>query len=354
MISLTRSYSSLFSSYQRRQTISDLTQQMNAAQHEVSTGMKSDVYKSLGMGAAETLSLRASMAREAAQIDANALLNNRLETTAGALGSIRDSVAEVLELGLANRSAPLGTAAGLQEAARAALESVIAQANGSHAGMPLFAGAEGTSRALQPWNTANPDTGLAPADVLAGILSGGLASGADASARVAEIAAVFDGTATDPATDFEATFYNGSTGATPRLQALVGDDTVLSYGVQANDDAFRDVIRGLSMLASTDAATISDPTAYDTWVGAAVDALSAGTQGLLSAETALGSQMALIEDANQRFADRIDLYNLRILDLEGVDEYEAATRLSNLGTQLQASYAVSAQLSQLSFLNFMP
>ena len=39
--------------------------------------------------------------------------------------------------------------------------------------------------------------------------------------------------------------------------------------------------------------------------------------------------------------------------MEGVDPYEAATRLSALETQLQASYAVTARLSRMSFLNFL-
>ena len=50
---------------------------------------------------------------------------------------------------------------------------------------------------------------------------------------------------------------------------------------------------------------------------------------------------------------RIDIYQSRVLDLEGVDSYEAATRISLLETQLQATYAVTARLSQLSFLNYM-
>ncbi|MFN2307540.1 MAG: flagellin, partial [Paracoccaceae bacterium] len=35
------------------------------------------------------------------------------------------------------------------------------------------------------------------------------------------------------------------------------------------------------------------------------------------------------------------------------DPYEAATRLNQLQTQLEATYAVTARLSKLSFLNFM-
>ena len=61
----------------------------------------------------------------------------------------------------------------------------------------------------------------------------------------------------------------------------------------------------------------------------------------------------LVEDANDRLSAKREILSLHISSLETVDPYEAATRLTSAQTQLQASYAVTARLSELSFLNFM-
>ena len=51
--------------------------------------------------------------------------------------------------------------------------------------------------------------------------------------------------------------------------------------------------------------------------------------------------------------DRVAVYESRVLALESVDPYEAASRVSTLQSQLQASYAVTSRLANLSILNFM-
>ena len=107
------------------------------------------------------------------------------------------------------------------------------------------------------------------------------------------------------------------------------------------------------MIAATDPAEIADPEAYRIWFGAAVNAVSDGISGILDMETRLGTQQQVVEQTLSMQRDRQDLYNGQVLSLEGVDPYEAATRLSSLQTQLEATYAVTSRLSRLSFLNFM-
>ena len=138
-----------------------------------------------------------------------------------------------------------------------------------------------------------------------------------------------------------------------RSQKQIDEGVTLNYGVQANDAAFTDLMRGLTMLAAVDVSQIADPDAYAAYVTEAVDAISVGIGGVLAAETQLGAQQKLVEDTSTALEDVNDIYNSRILALEAVDPYEAATRLSQLETQLQSSYAVTARLMNLSLLNFL-
>ena len=75
--------------------------------------------------------------------------------------------------------------------------------------------------------------------------------------------------------------------------------------------------------------------------------------GLLDSQTQLDAASAQVEASSARLKDREVVYSTRVDALVGVDSYEAATSITALETQLQASYAVTARLSQLSFLNFM-
>ena len=343
--------STLYRTLLQRQTAADINRQLDTASEELSTGVHADIFATLGAGSAEGLGLRASIQLDEAQMQANRMLQSRLEATASALTSIRDSAAGVLDLSVANASAAPGTEEGLQLSARTALNALMSQVNVTYGSAPLFAGTASTSDALQPWEEAN-DSGLAPAAALAQITGGQLTDLADAEAKIAALGAAFADSAADSALNYSETFYNGA-GEADRLQGYLGDGAVMRYGVQANDQAFRDVVQGLAMLSSVDPAGIEDPAAYEAWMAEANTRLSTGLAGLLDAETTLGAQAAQLEARNDQLDARLQVYNSRILDLEGVDSYEAATRVTFLENQLQASYAVTSSLSKLSFLNFM-
>ena len=352
MIYLSKGASTLYSSLLRRNQNAELSNALSRAEQELSTGYKSDIYKSIGLGATEALSLNARLDRDEAQSAANALTLSRIEMTTEALGSMREQVQEALDLAVANSEYSANGVTGVQIAARAALDALIGHSAQAYSGMSLFSGTVNVTSALQPWGRAQSDSGLSPEGVLAGLLSGGLNSAADADAVLAEIDAIFSDTAADPATNYQSLFYNGSVG-NARQRANLGDGVSVAYGVQADDEAFRQVVKGLVLLVAQDPAEIGDGEAYNTWMGAAVKALSGGVTGLLETETQVSTVAARLETENEKIADRAVLYKTRLLELDGVDAYEAASNVTLLQTQLEASYTVTARLSQLSFLNYM-
>jgi flagellar hook-associated protein 3 FlgL len=126
----------------------------------------------------------------------------------------------------------------------------------------------------------------------------------------------------------------------------------MEYGVQANEQAFRDIMMGMSMMASVDAVTITDPEAYKIWMSTAVDLMAKGTGGVTDIESKIGSQQNLIDQTRKAQEVRRDLYESQISDMESADPFEAATRLLQLETQLEATYQVSARMARLSFLNY--
>ena len=353
MISMTRSPGSLQSTMSRTRLIGELDRKLGDAGTEMSTNRKADVYRAIGTRSAEALSLRSNAQRLEGFVLSNELLSYRLESGTKALSEIRGSVGTVLDLAAQTGANGLTQGKELQAAARIAIEQIIGQANRTVQGSALFGGLDSANLTLQPWDQANPRSGLSPADVVAGVYGAGPADAAEAATISARMTQVFTAGGAAPE-DFEQTFYNGSPiSETGRLTARIDADETIEYGVQANDPGMTNILRGLAMLAATDVADIADPGARKAWFDEGLGALSAGSEQLLDAETRMGAQTARVDELRESQALRLNLYRSQTDALEGVDPYEAATRLTQLQTQLEATYAVTARLSKLSFLNYI-
>ena len=82
-------------------------------------------------------------------------------------------------------------------------------------------------------------------------------------------------------------------------------------------------------------------------------AIANGLEGLTDLETVTGLRRGQLEDTINAQQSRAQFLDGERLNLEGVDQYDAATRLTQLQNQLESSFAVTARLSRLSFLNYL-
>ncbi|MFT6676430.1 MAG: flagellar hook-associated protein 3 FlgL [Sulfitobacter sp.] len=342
-----------------RQNVQSTTLALQRAGQEVSTGRKADIYADLGPRSASVMKLRAREADTQTYMQANAVLGSKLEAMLTSVDAVRDRIQSVLEVTLSNATRPQNGAEVLQREARAALESMVATMNTSYNGDHLFSGLNSEAPPLTRWDQTNSGTGLSPADALASIIGTGPTDAASAAAIADQIDQAFaSNDLSDPNRNFEATFYSGTPeldgGGQPSRQVNawvnVGQEVV--YGVRANDEPFREALKGLAMLASTDVSTM-DEAAYGTWMGRVVEALTAGQEGMLDASARIGFNQQIVETTQKQLVDLSLVQRTQISQYETVDPYEAITRMTNLENQLEASYQVSARLSSLSILNFL-
>lgn len=360
MTTIMNSGSNLHVTGMRQRLMTDLNAKLEVAGQEVATGMRADVFAHLRSRANETLSLRGDLARSEFFVSQNTLLEQRLGAMSDTLVTMRRTTQGLMDLVVPNGTSPSGTASEIQVNAEAVMNAFITQANLSFNNSSLFSGVASNTPPLQGWDKVNPATGLSPKDLINGVVGGVILNDADALAKIAQIDAIF---ADDPALPagqtFQETFFRGAPkldaagDPVPRQSALIAEGSLLEYGVQANDEPFRDVLKGMAMLASVDVIKISDPQAYRTWVETAMTSIADGMSGMSDISTRVGGYENLVGQAKELQLGRIDIYQSRILDLEGVDPYEAVTRMTQLETTLQATYQVSARLSQLSFLNYL-
>lgn len=154
-------------------------------------------------------------------------------------------------------------------------------------------------------------------------------------------------------------WYQGDVSSDPRggVKGDVDHGLTVKYGVQANEEGLRSVVKNAAVYASIS----FEPTLSDT--KASHDALAkrvmAGLEGgadvqmvndirseVLHAQTTLGS-------AKKRHDVTRGVLEGTIADIEQVDPNEIGVRLLALQTRMQASYAVTQRLSQMSLANYL-
>lgn len=360
MTEISRTVSTALQSLRQREQTSRLSAQISDASLEATTGMKARPYDALGHRSADAIAIRMQITRNDGFLTSNALLDSRFLAVETSLGAIRAAGQDVLEQSfLALTSA--GSATGhLSQVARSAIDTLIERSAVSDSSGFLMSGTRSDAKPLQGWNTPHPVTGLTPAGIVGDVTGGAMNTIADVQASIDALKAVFEDTdATNPARNFEASFYNGTpaldAGGQPNapLTARISETETITQSAQANAPAMRDLMRGLAMLSEVDVNQIGDPDAREAWITEARNAISNGLNGLAELETNTGLHRARLADTVAAQQSRGGFLDGERLLLEGTDQYDAATRLTQLQTQLESSFAVTARLSRMSFLNYL-
>ena len=78
-----------------------------------------------------------------------------------------------------------------------------------------------------------------------------------------------------------------------------------------------------------------------------------GTQSVESIVTNLGLAASTLSHTQDRHDATMATANEILGDIQNADAYEVGVKLTTLQTQLQASYQVTAMLSELSLVNYM-
>lgn len=348
---------------QSRQYVADTQKRLQQASQELATGLVADAYESLGMSSAHSISLRSLLSQTEDFVTQNKVLMTKLDSQAEALVKVREAAQQALDLAIQSVLERTTTTRTIQNEARAAIDRMVQALNVNLAGDFLFAGIHSDR---VPVVQANGDIPLSdenepirsPLGVVTGIIGNLVSEAKQTPANEAEARAVGDAlkaffaSENSDGDNYEGTLYQGSVGAA-RRSARIDHNQTLEYGIQANDQAFTEIFRGLYMLASINVADIENGDAYKAYMEEAVGAVSGGIFQLQDAESRLGSQQQLLQQVQRRQEDQAVILNNRVVAMEHVDPYDAQVRMTLLETQLQATYNVSARLGQMSFVHWM-
>ena len=142
-------------------------------------------------------------------------------------------------------------------------------------------------------------------------------------------------------------FYEGDNAI---LSARIDPNATVDYGVTANESGFEKLFRALYMVRTANVTPGNiDRAALESALGLAIEAI----QEIPNIRSKIGSDRRALEQMKIRHQDFIVFTNEEISQIEGVDVAAAVARLSIEQVLLEASYMLTARLSQLTLTNFL-
>jgi flagellar hook-associated protein 3 FlgL len=284
-----------------------LQSEVAKAQKQEGSGQKSENYQGLGSDTRQLLNLENQLARSLEYTDHAEIVSSRVETMYSSVGSMIDEMANLRKMlssaitnGVAEDIAMNNQAAGI-------LDTFADLANVQVDGRYLFAG---NVTNTPPVNVGNPP--YAPQ--------------------------------TYPSTA-NTDYYQGDSAI---ASFKISENRTIDYGVTANESAFEQAIRSLSLAANAS----ENPLDKDA-VQEAYDLATQALEGLAVVQTKLSSIGSAI-DAEVDIQTEVQLQlEAMASNIEAVDVAEALSRMEALQTQLKASYHAVSILNDMNLFDYL-
>jgi flagellar hook-associated protein 3 FlgL len=331
-----------------RAEMSKLQLGINRLQQQITSGKKTDQYGDLGALAPLDISLR-NKGEQLTNFKTNIqTLKARTDIIDNTLGMVRNQVLDMRNIALANKMFDTGRA-DITSRAEAAVKDIMQKLQANVDGRFLFAG---VSSNHPPMADADTLIGLAQTAVDAALL----APLPDVKTAVRTAVQGILATTTNYYQVAAPALGGGAAHGAPEIDIGV----TAAYSITGDDPAFETSFEALLMLATLPAPKDDPVTPPDVnrtdWDAVANEAGSMLTGALTDIENlqlANGRVQQLLEQTEQSHDAALTIIQTQINDIEQVDLVEASARMTQLRTQLEASYAVTADLRELSLIHYL-
>lgn len=320
------------------------------AQQELSTGLHSDVGVAVG-GQYASLTFLRQQREELLTLDqSNAVVSTKLGVTQDALESIvsgaQDFVAELLG------GQGTGAQAVIEKQGASHMATFDDLINSSFDGSYLFAGTNSGQAPMEDY-FGNPAPASRTSVEAAFFAEFGFASddAAAESISAADMMTFLDGAFSDLFDD-PAWGTNWSSASDTLPNVRISNTETVAAGASSNEAGLRKLVSVYAAASDLGTAGLNQSTfeALTTWMA---ERTGEAVQEVSVIQARVGTVQQRVADAIDRSEIQRNVLDLRIDDIEGVDPFEASTRVTSLLTQIETSYAVTARIQQLSILNFL-
>jgi flagellar hook-associated protein 3 FlgL len=333
-----------------RYSMSRMQSELVTAQKESTTLRVADVGLALGARTGHSVSLARDVSRLNSLLDSNQLAASRLSSTQSALGQLTERGEELrtaLAAALSGSSDP-GVARADGDAMLDTLTSIM---NTSINGEYLFAGVNTDVQPISNFKDPNSTARVAFDTAFQTHFGFSQTDPAAANITEAQMTAFIDNVV-EPQFMGAGWNTNWSNASDDPITARIGLNETAKTSVSANQTG----VRKLAMAAAISASLLSGPVnsgAVSAVVNRALAYTAEGISEITDERSATGIQENRISNASSRIEMQIDIFERSILDMEGVDPYAAASKVSALVTQIETAYSLTSRIQQLSLLKFL-
>lgn len=331
-----------------KSSIRQLQVDLQNAQTELSTGRHSDVGLVLGSATGRNIDWRNEVANLQAALQRNGLLASRANVTQASLEGIKQQADKLQESIMGARSALNGGSLA-RTAGEHALKGVLDTLSTSYAGQFIFSGRSPDAAPLSGYDGLDPQAAFDAAFLAEFGFSktSPLAANITPSQMQTFLSGRFEDLFKDP--NWSADW---STADTENQRARIDGKILIEADANTNEMAFRNIIKAAVASYELGGTVIGQGT-LQVVADSVMQNVGQGVKALGDIQARVGFSEQAIQQADARMTAKKSVLELSIGRTEGVSEYEAATRLNTLMTQLESSYAVTSKISKLSLLNYL-
>lgn len=331
--------------YSTMRSSSDLVK----AQKELDTGKVFDSGLALGARTAHTVSFARDLERLNGIVDSNALVSARLRSTQDALINLTGAAQELLGVLTASSSGD-ATPSITRESGRAALSALTSILNTPINGEYIFAGINTDVKPLDSFAAGSPSKVSFDAAFLGHF---GFSQNDPAAANITSAQMdAFMTAALEPQFLGAGWQANWSSATDQPIVSRIALNETTETSVSGNSDGIRKLTMAAAAVSDLFNSNLSEAgrkALVERMVGVVGEALTALAD--LQSQTGIIEQR--VDSASERMKIQADLFERLTIEAEGVDPYEAASRVQDLLSHIETSYALTARIQQLSLLRFL-
>jgi flagellar hook-associated protein 3 FlgL len=326
--------------------------QLAIADTEASTGQYADLGLQLGDQSGYELSLKNQNGLLQTLSNSNNIISTNLSTTQTALDSLRSDAQNALQ-SLIEWSPASGSTATLQTLGANALQSFIASTNTASNGQYVFGGINSSVPPIADYFSSTPSAaktaidqafmtafGVSPTDPAAASISAGSLE----TFLNSTFSNLFQGTSWTSA---------WSSASSVNTTADIAPGQTIATFANANQPGFQQLAEAYAMLSEFGGSQLSQ-SAQQAVATTASSLVSNALTSLTQTEAVIGTAQSQITDANKSMSSQMTILQAQIGNLDNVDQYQVATQVNALTTQIQTAYQLTAQLQQLSLAKYLP
>lgn len=335
-----------------RLSISKLQAKLAESQKEVTTGRYADVGVALGHNTSDTVSLRQEYTRLKTITETNSIVETRLDVSQASIDGLVETVQKFIGQLIAARNQETGPDV-VEGEAKANLIALADAMNVSVNDGYVFAGINADVNPMTNYfaEGATPANRQATADAF--FARFGFAQNDPAAANISpsDMQSFLDNEFSDLFADPDWR-TNWSSASDQNIKSRISSSELIETSTNVNEEAFRKLAKAYTMVADLGVQTLGEGT-YQTIVDEATRLAGEAVQDMAKLQSGLGTAQQRVTDANNRMSIQIDIMSTHIGVLEGVDPYEAQTKVSALLQQIDTAYALTARIQSLSLLNYL-